>query len=214
MLDEGDDFAKLRPVTVICFLDATLFADIESFHTRFELLEHTTHKSFSSHCSIHVIELPKFKRTALELITDLDRWTYFLRHGQELDPATLPETLNTPAIRSALGRLEAMSLNTAERLQYEARLNYQRDQSCYLETAREEGLELGREEGLELGREEGLERGRKESILRIGRKRFGEPPAELKDKILEIRQLNHLDGLLDRILDCPSWAELFDPGIN
>lgn len=200
MLNEGDDFTKLQPVTVVCFINDILDRETKNFHSHYEMIDPNTKLRFSSHWAIHLIELPKFKKSADELANDLDRWSYFLRHGEELDASNLPADLDAPLIRSALGVLETMSLNQQERMQYEARLNFQRDQSCYLSTAREEG------------REEGELIGLRKSILRIGQKRLGEPPTELPATLDAITDLDRLNELQDRILDCPAWQDLLAVG--
>ncbi len=89
-----------------------------------------------------------------------------------------------------------MSHNTAEREQYEARLKFQRDQSCYLKTAREEGLE------------EGSTRQARVSILRIGTRRLGTPPSNIVSDLNDIESLDRLNELVDRVLDCPTWDDL------
>ena len=151
-----------------------------------------------------------------------------LQSGEELDPEHLPLTLQTPGIRRATGVLEIMAHDTTERDQYEARLKYQRDQSCFIETAWEDGLEVGigrglergrvqgLEQGLVRGREEGLERGReqgqlgqtRELILRIGSKRLGVPPSDVASELAGISDLDRLNALADRILDCSTWESL------
>ena len=93
-----------------------------------------------------------------------------------------------------------------ERDRYEARLKYQRDRSCYLADAREEG----REEGLKLGREEARQEGRAWVILRIGTKRFGEPPANVVSELNAITSRDRLDELVDRMLDCSTWDALLE----
>jgi predicted transposase YdaD len=65
---------------------------------------------------------------------------------------------------------------------------------------REEGLELGLVQGLTQGQEQAMI----ESILRVGTKHFGAPPASLQ-KMLVKRPLSQLKELLDVVLDSPNW---------
>lgn len=212
MLGESDDFTRLRPVIVVCFINAVLCPEAPSFHGQFELRDPETGIRFSDHWSVHLIELPKFTKSVNGVTDNLDRWTYFLKHGDELDLDNLPVQLQTSTIRSATGVLTRMSHNTLERDQYEARLKYQRDQSCFIATAREEGWKQGVEEGIERGVEQGVEQGRAEQtrvlILRIGTQRLGQPPAAIVEQLQAMQSLDRLTAMADHILDCPTWDAL------
>lgn len=201
MLSESEDFTKLKPVIVVCFINDVLCPEVAGYHSYYELLDPETHIRFTDHWAVHVIEVPKFDKSLAELTTDLDRWAYFLKHGPELDPATLPSELQVSGIVRATGVLRAMSQNTTDRDLYEARLKYQRDQSCYIATAREQGLEQG-----EL-------RGRvamHDMILRIGTKRLGPPPGDVAAALQSIVSLEQLQRLGDHILDCANWNALLE----
>ena len=200
MLGEGEDFTQLRPVIVVCFIDEVLLPELQEFYSCYQFMDGETGVRFSDHWSVHVIELPKFKKSVTELADDLDRWTYFLKHGSTLDLDNMPTELETPAIRQATGVLTKMSHNTVEREQYEARLKYQRDQSCYIATAREEG----REEGVKQGREDQS----RDLIVRIGTKRLGPPSEAIAAKLQTFKNLDQLNSLADHVLDCPDWEGL------
>ncbi len=91
-----------------------------------------------------------------------------------------------------------------ERDRYEARLKYQRDLSCYLRDAREEGREQGRQEQVMIGRvSQALM-----IILRVATKRLGEPPADVVAELNAITSMDRLDELTDRVLDCSTWDAL------
>ena len=202
MLGQAENFTELRPVIVVCIIDAVLFPvtaetpETAGYHSRYELRDPDAGVRFSDHWTVHVIELPKFTKPLTGLVEDIDRWAYFLKHGAELDPDNLPASLQTPTIQIAAGVLDKMSHNTAEREQYEARLKFQRDQSCYLADAREEGETIGRVSQTRM------------LILRIGTKRLGEPPTDVHSELNAISSLDRLNELADRILDCSTWDAL------
>lgn len=77
-----------------------------------------------------------------------------------------------------------------------------------LEKGLEQGREQGREQGLEQGLEQGREQGVRASLLRIGRRRLGEPTPLLLTKINAVGELATLEALLDTILEAQSWDEL------
>ncbi len=99
-----------------------------------------------------------------------------------------------------------------ERDRYEARLKYQRDLACYIADAREEGFKQGFEEGLKKVREERRQEGHilqaRMVILRVLKKRFGEPPHHIVSELNAITSLDRLNELVDRALDCPTWDDL------
>jgi predicted transposase/invertase (TIGR01784 family) len=134
-LREGEHYLTLRPTISICFTNQTLFPDVPGHHLVFRLREEKHGAVFSEDLEIHLIELPKFTKTAEQLTTALDRWCYYLRHGAELDPDNLHATLDVPEIRRALEVLTMFTQDETEREMYELRLKYQRDQSSLLQDA-------------------------------------------------------------------------------
>jgi predicted transposase YdaD len=66
------------------------------------------------------------------------------------------------------------------------------------------GEAKGRIEGQTLG---AIEEARK-TLLRQGRKKFGPVGDAIETRIIELRDLNQLEALLDRVLDVSTWDEL------
>lgn len=206
-LREGEDFVKLKPVIVVCFIDSLLCPETSDYHSRYELRNPTTGNLFSNHWAIHIIELPKFDRSPTQLTSAIDRWSYFLKHGAEFDLGNLPVELQTPPILQATGTLITMSQNTIERDQYNARRLFLGDQATRFRDA----LEIGREEGREMGRQEGREEGRElalRSLLTVGTSRLGPAPPEIQNRLQQLRNIDQIRQLLDRSLDCQSWESL------
>lgn len=67
-------------------------------------------------------------------------------------------------------------------------------------------------QGREIGKEEGLIQGKAEQartlLLRLGRRRFGEPDAATVAVLEALADLPRLERMSDAILDVPSWADL------
>jgi predicted transposase/invertase (TIGR01784 family) len=148
-LHEGDDYLKLQPTISISFLDHVLFPQVPDYHLRFRLLEETHRFPFTGDLEVHILELPKFTKSA----TELDIWLYFLRHAEKMDTDALPAALERhPLVRRAVEELKMLTQTDQERERYEARRKAQLDYHTGLKVARMEGHEEGREEG----RREGL----------------------------------------------------------
>ena len=97
--------------------------------------------------AVHILELTKFGKPVEQLTTPLDRWLFFLNNATELDADALPEPLDVPEIRRAMGDLLMISQSERDRERYESRLTMQRDVSTALAEKREEGREEGRAKG-------------------------------------------------------------------
>jgi predicted transposase/invertase (TIGR01784 family) len=150
-LFEGENYLTLRPTISICFTNRALFPELDDHHLVFRLREEKRGVVFSDDLEIHLIQLPRFNKTAEQLTSALDRWCYFLRHGEDLDLDHLPASLDVPEIRRALEVLTVFTQDEREREIYELRLMAQRDQSSLLQDAKDRGLEEGLEKGLEKG---------------------------------------------------------------
>jgi hypothetical protein len=91
----------------------------------------------------------------MKSVRPLERWAYFLRHADRYSAAELRDILSEAAFTEAIGVLEMIARNPEQRLAYDARLKFQRDEAARLEFARLEGERIGREQGQVVGREEG-----------------------------------------------------------
>lgn len=153
-LTEGMGYEELCPTISICFVNTPLFPEIVDVHLLFELRERRHAVLFTDQLQVHILELSKFNLEAAELSRPVDRWLYFLCHGQELDTEALPATLDVPPIRTALREFLMMNQSELEREHYEAQLKMQRDVRAAINFARQEGLR----EGIGTGRVEQLAR--------------------------------------------------------
>lgn len=72
----------------------------------------------------------------------------------------------------------------------------------------EEGMKKGWEEGLERGREEGCHIGARATLLRVARRRLGDPTAEERLRLDGIRDLDRLARVADAIAGAASWDDL------
>ncbi|HVC92828.1 MAG TPA: Rpn family recombination-promoting nuclease/putative transposase [Pirellulales bacterium] len=161
-LHEGQDYLELKPTISISFLDHVWFPRVPEYHLRFRLLEESHRFPLTEDLEFHVLELPKFTKSAAELTNGLDVWLYFLRNAAMMDTESLPTALREPLVVRALEELKMLKQADPERERYEARRKAQLDDQTRLKVARLEGRQEGREEGRQEGREEGRQEGREE----------------------------------------------------
>ena len=139
-LREAQKYTALRPTYSIAIVNTVLFADVPDYHLNFQLRsDRHPQLIFSAQQSIHLLELPKFRKTADELDDPLELWCYFLTHGAELDSAELPRVLQTPMMQRAMEVLDMLAKNDVERERYQARLKWERDQTAFIDEALEQG---------------------------------------------------------------------------
>ena len=143
-LHEGHDYLELQPTISISFLDHVLFPKAKAYHLRFRLLEETRHFPLTDDLEFHLLELPKFKKSADKLASGLDIWLYFLRHAAKMDAEALPAALDQqPLVRRAVEELKMLTQTDLERERYEARRKAQLDYNTGLKMARLEGEMIG-----------------------------------------------------------------------
>jgi flagellar biosynthesis/type III secretory pathway protein FliH len=70
-----------------------------------------------------------------------------------------------------------------------------------------EGEQKGRIEGVQKGKIEGKIEGERAIIVRLGRKRFGEPDAATLAKLDSIQSIERLDEISDRLISAANWNE-------
>jgi predicted transposase YdaD len=73
------------------------------------------------------------------------------------------------------------------------------------------GLAKGEARGLAEGEARGLAKGALEALLRVGRRKLGEPTIESRTTLDAIDSVDRLRSLLDRVLDVSTWDELLAP---
>ena len=147
-LHEGADYSVLQPTISIGFVNTVLFPQVPDYHLDFQLRSSRhPHLVFSAQQTMHLIELPKFRKSPEELADPLEVWCYFLVHGAELDTDHLPQALRTRPVPRAMEVLKMLTQSELERERYESRLKAERDRVSFLKEAKAMGLAEGRAEG-------------------------------------------------------------------
>jgi predicted transposase/invertase (TIGR01784 family) len=186
---EGQDYAELRPTISINFLNHVLFPDVTSHHLRFGLLEQAHHFALNDDLAFHILELPKFTKSAQELRDGLDIWLYFLRHAEKMDADALPAALEQPLVKKALEELKMLTQTDLERERYEARRKAQLDHDSMLNAALRQGREEGRKEVQEAVRRD------KTALIKFFEKALNQP--ETPTEQLNSRSIEELSQMIE-----------------
>ena len=211
-LEEGKPYAALRPVIMVCFLNDILFDDDSGqYHWCFKLLDQDSGRELTGQFVIHIVELPKLNKTLDELASELDRWTYFLTHGAQLDLDHLPPSLQSVGITKAVKGLVMFSQDNQRWHEYLMRRIWEMDQRAFADEARQRelrGERKGEIKGRTEGRTEGELTGTLNTLVRIGTRKFGAPRPEILTQLNAFESVTELEAITDRVLEMSSWDEL------
>ena len=96
------------------------------------------------------LQMPLFNKTESELVTQDDKWHYFLKNLASFED--IPAILQEPVFERAFATAELARLNKNEVFQYEMSLKAYRDNYAVMKTAIDESRDEGRAEGEAKGR--------------------------------------------------------------
>jgi predicted transposase/invertase (TIGR01784 family) len=116
---------------------------------RVKLTDIETHEIFYPKLVFIYLELPKFKKKAVELQTPIDKWLYVFRNLETLQE--IPEKLKENIFMKFIEQSLIEHLPKIDRKNYQASLKRYRDSYSVLETAVSKGFEKGKVEGIEIG---------------------------------------------------------------
>jgi len=130
------------------------------------LIDIKTQEDFYPKLAYIFIEMPKFKKYAGELSTELDEWLYILNNLNKNEE--IPLSLRNKAEYKKLFEIAAIGNLTREEMnEYEQSLKIQRDNLSTLSCAKKEGRDEGKIEGLVEGRIEGRDEANKKTAITL-----------------------------------------------
>ncbi|MDX9724451.1 MAG: Rpn family recombination-promoting nuclease/putative transposase [Myxococcota bacterium] len=198
-LESGRQYWELTQVVAISVCDFIMFPEFEHHLSRHHTKESITGKSYLDELRFYFLELPKFSKTAEELDSALDKWTFFLRHAPTLEQ--VPPALQQEPYRTALHIAERAQLSPQEWEAYdEARIHVQTQQGK---------IEYAKDTGFAKGKEEGIAEGLSRALLSLLEARGMAIDEHSRVRILETTDSAQLERWLRRALSIKELAELF-----
>ena len=137
---------------------------------RVKLTDIETHEIFYPKLVFIYLELPKFKKKAVELQTPIDKWLYVFRNLETLQE--IPEKLKENIFMKFIEQSLIEHLPKIDRKNYQASLKRYRDSYSVLETAVSKGFEKGKVEGINEGIEKGITKRNTAVVLAAHKKGF------------------------------------------
>lgn len=140
-LGTAQSYHTLAPVTAIAILNFSMFPNKTAYKSIHNLLDIKTHEHDLQELSFAFVELPKFTKQENELISDEDKWIYFLKNITKKDH--VPEPLKKGAFEEACGAAERMTWSEEELNAYDDDIIRATDAKGTVEFAYEEGEAKG-----------------------------------------------------------------------
>ncbi len=143
-LEFSKSYRKLLPVIGVAILGYTLFPEKAKFKSIHRMQDIETHECDFDGITIAIVELPKFKKQEKELVSDEDKWLYFLKKIDKQDhvPAPLAEDEFEEACQTAT----RMTWTEEEMNAYYDSFIRATDEEGAIELAVEKGEKKGRQE--------------------------------------------------------------------
>ena len=146
-LKPGDNYDKMVPVYVICFMSFRLVHDTDQLVYRYQLREQDSGEEYGKQLSIYFCELPRWVKTLQQAKTPVEEWFDILQNMCNF--AEKPAAINSrydPIFASCQrGRLQVKEME-----QYFRAMVTEREQQGIAAFYKEEGLR----EGFEMGKAE------------------------------------------------------------
>lgn len=148
-LKRGDRHRDLKSTISIFLVDGVMYPDLSTWHTRFQLCDASHHVTLTDLLQIHFLELPKCSVPLdnVPAASDEVKWCVFFNRAAGLTVSEVQRAFVRPEIAAAAEKLEEMSKSPQQRMDYESREMFLRDQASRYayeyETGREQGILIG-----------------------------------------------------------------------
>ncbi|MGL5962812.1 MAG: Rpn family recombination-promoting nuclease/putative transposase [Fusobacteriaceae bacterium] len=131
------DFESLEKTISINFLNFNVVPE-KNYHNVYKLINKETGKELNDQSEIHFIEFEKYDVNR-NSITPLDRWTHFMRDASVM--TELPgDLVSTTEIKTAFDLLDDIEMSESEKVYYDNRLKWFKNEESALRTAKKEAV--------------------------------------------------------------------------
>ena len=193
-IKEGAKYTDLRKTICVWILDGSFYNEFEDFHSKWEMVnkKHDVVNRFNE-IEFHVLELKKFRESAIIKPSRKEFWLGFIDHSNE--ELIKLACNNNDKVKEARAQLEKIRADKElmERIRLEEL--YEWDINTGLERARNEGEAAGFEKGEAAGFEKGETAGFEKGEAAGKTKRNREIVLKLLEMNLPIEQIMEATGL-------------------
>ena len=137
---KGDDYVLLNPTYFIGILNFP-FGNNPSYYTKHLTIDQETGEHLLADMQYAFIQLTKFKKKESELVTLVDKWTYFLKNARKLK--LVPDNTDDEGLKEAYEEAEMFNWSKEELMSYTVAGMREQDARGELEKAKDDGREEG-----------------------------------------------------------------------
>ena len=178
-INSGDDYPLLSPVYFIGVLNFSHFSGTNYF-TKHLIIDEETGECTFKDIQFRFIELTKFKKKAHELVSIIDKWTFFIKNARKLE--VIPDNTDDEGLKEAY---EVAAQHNWSRAEYDAYIDRgikEQDERGIITFAERKAEEKGEQKGEQKKEREavlglnriGLEHEKIADALNISQKRVAE----------------------------------------
>ena len=147
-IERGDDYPLLRPTYFIGILDF-LFTQNPNYFSTHQTIDIETGENLLKDVKYFFIELRKFDKQEHELVSMVDKWTYFIKNARNLH--VIPSNVDDEGLRTAYLDADQQTWTKAERTAYDDFGIYLTDIAMREQFLKREGKQEGIVEGIKEG---------------------------------------------------------------
>ena len=205
--DKGG-YKKLRPVIFLAIMEETLFPHKKAYLSHHQFRDVVSSEHDIKEMSFSFLELSKFHKEFSELKDGIERWAYFFKNAEHIDPKDLEEILEEDsALSHAYKALERAAYSSEQLLDYERYTWKEEEIQTRIDDARLAGEIAGEEKGRAEGIEKGIAQGRAEERAKA-EKELAKQKAKADAEKVEMAQKMLADGLPIEIISRYSGLSL------
>ena len=142
--DKGG-YKKMRPVIFLAVMEETLFPHKKAYLSHHQIRDIITCEHDMKQMSFSFLELSKFHKEFGKLETNVEKWVYFFKHAENIEPERLKEILKEKsALGDAYKALERSGYTMEQLLEYDRYRLKEEEIAARLSDAEEKGAERER----------------------------------------------------------------------
>jgi len=137
-IERGDEYPKLKPTYFIGILDFDYF-ESEDYLSHHIIINGKTYEHKLKDIQFTFIELEKFTKEVHELETLIEKWTFFIKHAEELE--VIPENVDDDGLMEAYKDADRHSWTKEELKSYDNASIAEQDERGRMTRAKRQGEE-------------------------------------------------------------------------
>lgn len=146
-MNRGGQYENLKEVIFLAIANFTMFPEKKSYKSDHVILDRDNHQHDLKDFSFTFLELEKFTKAKDQLVSMIEKWSYYFKHAQETTPEDLEMVIGQDSvIKRAYEELDRFYWKEEELFAYEDALKKDMDYEASMDKKFDEGREQGKAE--------------------------------------------------------------------